>query len=143
MTTSRRSFVGFIAAVVVVITLGLSPRARADGGLTFELYEDAPSAYRWRLADGHEILATAGQSYRAKADAKASIERVRNELGRLAFETYTDASQAYRWRLKSPNGQIVAASSTAYDTKADAEAAILLVRDGAKDAAVVDRASTK
>jgi uncharacterized protein YegP (UPF0339 family) len=143
MSASRRSFLGFIASMLVVIALALPSRARAAGGLTFELYADATSAYRWRLEDGSQILATAGQGYRAKSDAKASIERIRSELGRLTFETYEDAGHRFRWRLKSRNGQVVAASSRGYDAKADVDAAVERIRTGAKDATVVDASSRR
>jgi len=141
--SSRRSFLAFFAALLAMIALALPLPARAASPLTFELYEDSTSAFRWRLEEGNQILATAGQGYRAKSDARASIERIRNELGRLTFETYEDASHRYRWRLKSRNGQIVAASSGGYDAKADADAAVERVRTGAKDANVVDRASRR
>ena len=143
MQASRRSFIGFFAALVFAIALALPSRARAAGPLTFELYEDQASAYRWRLDDGGQILATAGQGYRAKSEAKASIERIRNELGRLTFETYEDAAHRFRWRLKSRNGQVVASSSRGYDAKADVDAAVERIRTGAKDARVVDRATRR
>lgn len=137
----KRVLAFVVAALFAIIALQLP--ARAASPLTFELYEDASSAYRWRLEEGSQILATAGQGYRSKSDAKASIERIQNELGRLKFETYEDAAHRFRWRLKSRNGQVVAASSGGYDAKADAEAAEERVRSGAKDATVVDRSSRR
>lgn len=38
------------------------------------------------------------------------------------FEVYKDKRGEFRWRRKSPNGQIVGASSESYKKKADCEA---------------------
>ncbi len=44
----------------------------------FELYKDAKSEYRWRLvASNGQTIATGGEGYATKANAKAGIESVK------------------------------------------------------------------
>ena len=44
----------------------------------FELYADAKGEYRWRLkASNGQTIATGGEGYASKANAKAGIESVR------------------------------------------------------------------
>ena len=44
----------------------------------FEVYQDKSGGFRWRLrAQNKQILATAGESYKAKRDCLASIESVK------------------------------------------------------------------
>ncbi len=44
----------------------------------FELYADAKGEYRWRLkATNGQIIATGGEGYASKANAKAGIESVK------------------------------------------------------------------
>jgi uncharacterized protein YegP (UPF0339 family) len=47
--------------------------------MKFEVYQDKRGEYRWRLkhANGN-ILATASEGYKAKADALKGIENVKN-----------------------------------------------------------------
>lgn len=140
ITISRRSF-SLLAALSLSALLGLSlPRdAQAAEGLTFEVYADKAGEFRWRLkARNGEILATTGQGYKAKADAKAGVARLQKNLDKLTFEIYEDAKHETRWRLKARNGQIVAASSEGYKARADAERAIERIKAGAKDATVTD-----
>jgi uncharacterized protein YegP (UPF0339 family) len=116
-------------------------RAQAGRGLKFEIYQDAGKEYRWRLKAGNgEILATAGQGYKAKADCQKGIERIQENVAsdKLKFEVYEDKAMEYRWRLKAANGQVVAASSQGYKKKADCEHAIDLIKEGAAKAAVKD-----
>jgi uncharacterized protein YegP (UPF0339 family) len=138
---SRRSF-SQLSAVMLVGVFGLSiPRpAAADDTLKFELYADKAGEFRWRLKAGNgAILATSGQGYKAKADAKHGIERIMQDADKLAFETYEDAKHEYRWRMKAKNGQIIASSSEGYTAKADAEKAIASIKARAKDATVDDQ----
>jgi uncharacterized protein YegP (UPF0339 family) len=112
-----------------------------QGKLKFEMYKDAAQEYRWRLkAANGAILATAGQGYKAKADCKKGVERLKEEANsdKLKFEVYEDKANEYRWRLKATNGQIVAASSEGYKAKADCEHAIELIKKGAAQAEVDD-----
>ncbi|PZQ44461.1 MAG: DUF1508 domain-containing protein [Phenylobacterium zucineum] len=44
----------------------------------FELYADAKGEYRWRLkATNGQVIATGGEGYASKANAKAGIESVK------------------------------------------------------------------
>lgn len=54
------------------------------------------------------------------------------------FEIYPDKAGAYRWRLVASNGQIVAASGEAFDSKSNAKRAAENVRDNAGTANTVE-----
>src|SRR5262245_13452582 len=114
------------------IQRSLSPLAQVqagDGKLTFEIYADKAKETRWRLkAANGKILATAGQGYQAKADAKNADENLIKKLDSYKFEVYEDKGKEHRWRLKASNGQIVAASSEGYSSRDACEAAIDLIR---------------
>ena len=108
-----------------------------EGKLKFEIYEDAAKEHRWRLkAANGKILATAGQGYKAKADATKSVERLIKDLDKYKFEVYEDKAKEFRWRLKASNGQTVASSSEGYTARADCEAAIALIKKGVAKALV-------
>lgn len=108
-----------------------------EGKLKFEIYQDAVKDFRWRLkAANGEVLATAGQGYKAKADAEKGVERIQQEVVKLKFEMYEDKAKEHRWRLKAANGQTVATSAEGYKALADAEKAITLIKKGAPKAEV-------
>jgi uncharacterized protein YegP (UPF0339 family) len=141
LALTRRSFTRLSMMTVVAGIFGLSVAAPAHASekLKFELYADKAGEFRWRLKAGNgETLATSGQGYKNKADAKNGIERIKADADKLTFETYEDAKREYRWRLKAKNGQIIGASSEGYKAKADADHAVTLIKDGAKDATVTD-----
>ncbi|MBX9584388.1 MAG: DUF1508 domain-containing protein [Gemmataceae bacterium] len=107
--------------------------------LKFELYKDKADEYRWRLKAGNnKVLATGGQGYKDKADAKRGIELVQSGGAAGKFEVYEDEKKEYRWRFKAANGKVVAGSSEGYKEKGGAEKAADLVKDGAKKAEVVE-----
>jgi uncharacterized protein YegP (UPF0339 family) len=128
-----------------VVSGQLRAAQSGKGKLTFEIYEDAAKGYRWRLkAANGEILATAGQGYKAKGDCKKGVERIQEEMGKgkkttYKFEVYVDKAKEYRWRLKASNGQVVAASSEGYKAKAGCEKAIDLIKKGAAKAEVKEK----
>lgn len=78
-----------VAAVLglaaLVFTMGVSgPGDQAAGGdkgkkgLTFELYKDAKSEFRWRLrAANGVVIATSGEGYKAKADCTHAIDLIK------------------------------------------------------------------
>jgi len=110
-----------------------------DERLKFEVYQDAAKEFRWRLKAGNgEILATAGQGYKAKADCMKGVERMKAEAGTLQFEDYQDQANEFRWRAKAANGQVVATSSQGYKAKSDCEKAIALIKQSAAKAQIVD-----
>jgi len=119
-------FGGFLALV--------APAIAADTKMKFELYKGKDDQFRWRLKAGNgAVLATAGQGYKDKADAKHGIELLQKAGDKAAFEVYEDEKKEFRWRLKAANGQVVAASSEGYKAKADAEKAVASIKaDGAK-----------
>jgi uncharacterized protein YegP (UPF0339 family) len=122
---------------VVSFTGQLSAAQAGEAKLTFEIYQDASKEYRWRLKRADDkLLATAGQGFSAKADCRKSVDRIINNLDKQKFEVYEDKGKEFRWRLKASNGQVVAASSGAYATKADCEMAIDLIKKGAPKAEV-------
>ena len=111
----------------------------AAGRLKFEVYEDAANQFRWRLkAANGEILATSGQGYKAKESCKRGVALIKSEVDsdKLIFEAYEDNAGQHRWRVKSANGEIVAASSQGYKSKAACTHAIDLIKKGASKAEV-------
>jgi uncharacterized protein YegP (UPF0339 family) len=148
---TRRWFVGVgglaadraVAAGVGLVAPGrLLARQAGDGKLKFEIYQDNAKEYRWRLkAANAAILATSGQGYKAKADCKHGVERIKEDVasGKLKFEVYEDAAKEYRWRLKATNGQTIGASSEGYKAKSDCDKAIDLIKTGAAKADVEDK----
>ena len=141
----HRWFVRF--GVVLACLFGTAGGGRlaaqaGEGKLKFEVYQDAAKEYRWRLkAANGAILATAGQGYKAKADCRKGVDRIKEDVasGKLKFEEYQDNAKEYRWRLKASNGQTIAASSEGYKAKADCEHAIDLIKKGAAKAEVEDK----
>jgi len=121
-------FGGFLALV--------APAIAADTKMKFELYKGKDDQFRWRLKAGNgAVLATAGQGYKDKADAKHGIELIQKAGtdDKIKFDVYEDEKKEFRWRLKAANGQVVAASSEGYKAKADAEKAVASIKaDGAK-----------
>jgi uncharacterized protein YegP (UPF0339 family) len=129
MTASR-----WLAALAAVVFLGTASAA----DLKFEVYKDKAGEFRWTLKGGNgEKLATGGQGYKAKEDAKKGLELL-TKADRDKFEVYEDDKKEFRWRLKAGNNQIVATSSEGYKDKAGAEKAVKTVQDGVAKAEVVD-----
>jgi uncharacterized protein YegP (UPF0339 family) len=112
--------------------------ARADK-LKFEVYQDNAKEFRWRLkATNGEVLATAGQGYKAKADCKNGVERIMKNADKLKFEVYEDNKKESRFRIIASNGQTIGSSSQGYKSKTDCDHAVDLIKKGAKDADVSD-----
>lgn len=126
-------------AALAVGLLGLTAFAQ-DSKMKFELFKGKDDLTHWRLkAPSGAILATAGQGYKAEADARNSIAllQLQKAGAESKFELYEDAKKEHRWRLKAGNGQVVAASSEGYKAKADAEKAVEAIQAGAATAEVV------
>ena len=130
----------FLAAVVGLSSQSVAAQAKKDDSkLKFELYKDKAGEFRWRLkAANGAVLATGGQGYKAKADAKNGIESVQKAGtdDKLKFELYEDQKKEHRWRLKASNGQVIASASEGYKAKADAEKAIETIKEGVAKAEV-------
>ncbi len=56
------------------------------------------------------------------------------------YEIYKDAAQKFRWRLKAPNGEIIATSGEAYESKDGCKKGIESVKSNAPKATVADMA---
>ncbi len=88
MTMPRRTWLWLAGA----FTGGLATPAafastRAAAGATFEIYRDARKEYRWRLkAANGQVIATAGQGYKARADCRHGIEVVQKEAAGARVE---------------------------------------------------------
>ena len=137
MSITRRSFAQLAALSIAGLCIALP--ARAADTLKFELYADKAEEFRWRLKAGNgEVLATSGEGYKAKADAKKGISRIQKDADKLTYETYEDTKHEVRWRLKAKNGQTIGVSSEGYASKEGAEKAIEIVKRDAKDASVED-----
>ena len=130
------------AGVIVVGLLGLAAPAPAqDAKMKFELFKGKDDQFRWRLkAANGAVLATAGQGYKAAADARHGIELLQKAGNddKVKFELFVDEKKEHRWRVKAANGQVVVAASEGYKAKAEAEKAIALIKTSAAKAEVVD-----
>jgi uncharacterized protein YegP (UPF0339 family) len=141
-TTMSRRVLG-IGSLLVLSLLLIDPAfvlAADSDALKFEVYADKEKQFRWRLKNGDEILATAGQGYKEKASCKKGIEGIKKGLenDKDKFEIYEDNAKAFRWRLKASNGQIVAAASKGYKDKAACEKIIEFIKKGLPKAEVVE-----
>jgi len=54
------------------------------------------------------------------------------------FEIYKDASGKFRWRLKAPNGEIIASSGEAFESKDGCKGGILSVKTNAPKAEIAE-----
>lgn len=132
MFTLRSMFAVFVAGSLT------SFATAAD--LKFEIYKDMKEEFRWRLKDGDTNLGTGGQGYTKKADCQKGVERMQKDAGTdaLMFEVYEDNAKKFRWRAKVKNGNVVAASSSGYEKKDEAEKVVKAIEKGAAKAKVVD-----
>jgi hypothetical protein len=131
------------AALFAALATFTAATAAADepGKLKFEVYKDKGGEFRWRLnAANGATLATAGQGYKAKADALNGVELVKKSGAddKLKYEFFEDAKKEHRWHLKAANGQVVATASEGYKAKGDAEKAVAHIKAAAAKAEVVD-----
>ena len=143
MSLSRRlsrSMAPLLAALFGAFAASVALAWDGDG-LKFEVFKDKAGEFRWSLkAANGATLATAGQGYKAKADATRGVDLVKKSGtdAKLKYEFYEDTKQEHRWRLKAGNGQTVAASSEGYKAKVDAERTVELIKAGAAKAEVTE-----
>ena len=134
-----RSLSVSVLAAFVLTLAGLSAHAQ-DDKLKFEIYKGKKEDFRWRLKAGNgAVLATGGQGYKAKADCKNGVERIRKDAEKLKFEVYQDNKGEHRWRVLATNGQTIGSSSEGYKSKADCEKAIDVIKKGAAKAEVEEK----
>jgi len=60
---------------------------------------------------------------------------------KLSFETYTDKAGEHRWRLLAANGLSIATSGEGYKDKRDRDHAIELIKTGASEAPIKEKAA--
>jgi uncharacterized protein YegP (UPF0339 family) len=137
---TRRAALGALLALAFLLPAAPAQKD-VKGKLTFEIYQDKAKEHRWHLkAANNKIVAASSEGYKNKADCKSAIANIKENIGgRMKAEFFQDKAKGYRWRLKAPNGKIMATSGEGYKSKAGAKEGFELVRDGAKDAAVVDK----
>jgi len=64
--------------------------ATDESELQFELYRDSRQRFRWRLkARNGRVIATSGDSYKAKADCRNAIELIRRDASTATLEDLT------------------------------------------------------
>jgi uncharacterized protein YegP (UPF0339 family) len=132
---TRRAWLA-VAALALVTGVALA----ADPKLRFEVYQDRQDEFRWRLKADDKTLATSGQGYKAKADCKKGIERIKSDADtKLKFEVYEDRKKDYRFKIVATNGQEIGASSGGYKDKSEAEKVVDMIKKGAKDAEVIEK----
>jgi uncharacterized protein YegP (UPF0339 family) len=142
MRAASFSFALCVAGLVGLTSNNEVQAAQDKGDLKFEIYEDNAKEFRWRLkAANGKVLATPGQGYKAKADCKKAIDRIKSDVAsdKLKFEVYEDNKKEYRWRLKAANGQVIGASSEGYKAKSDCEKATEEIKKGAAKAEVEEK----
>jgi uncharacterized protein YegP (UPF0339 family) len=134
----------WLALTLLATFAGFAPAAAKN--MTFEIYPDAKSEYRWRLkdADGN-IVATSGQGYSKKADCTDMVDKFKADISKYKFDVYEDdgKTKKFRFRIKASNGNVVGSSSKAYDTKADAEKVVDAIKKDVKNADKVEKAKEK
>jgi len=116
---------------------------------TFDVYRDKAGKWRWRLVHQNgNIIATSGESYSNDRNARRGMRSVkRNSLGAAVvwqrdeeepepmpdpvaadpsarFELYRDSKDEYRWRLRHDNGEIIAAGTRGFSSKAGARKSV-------------------
>ena len=104
--------------------------------MRFEIYEDAGGGARWRLVAGNgQTVASSGEAFASRANAKRAAESFGANAGKSTFEVYEDKGGSHRWRAKSSNGQIVASGGEAFASKQSAQRAADNVQQGVAKAA--------
>jgi uncharacterized protein YegP (UPF0339 family) len=87
----------------------------------FEVYQDKRGEWRWRRkATNGQIVGASSESYKAKKDAEANMNRGPNPKDK--WEIYKDKRGEWRWRRKASKGNIIGAATEGYKARKDAEA---------------------
>ena len=80
--------------------------------LTFVVFKDDKSTYRWRLTDeSGTVVAMADKGFPDREGVRDVIERVRKVAGtdKARYEVYQDPKMLYRWKLRAEKGEVLAA----------------------------------
>lgn len=92
-TLTRRSAVMAAASALAFLVPSVAVGAATHGvsaSLQFEIYRDRRKQFRWRLkaANGH-VLATSSEGYKAKADCRNAIDRIKEDARSAAVDDQT------------------------------------------------------
>lgn len=146
MTTRQTRTAGLIGlgALIgaVLPAAGQDPKPPYRPPLTFVVLKDADNRYHWRLQDRDGVaLAVTDHKYPGKQEVRDAVEEVRKLAGtdKVRYEFRQDAKMLHRWQLKTGKDRVLAESGEGYKEKALAEKRAAAVKDGAKDAEVVDK----
>lgn len=110
-----------------------SLRDTEDLAAGFEIYEDEPGVWMWKLSDKDgNVVANSGEGYRTESDARAAADHVAGyvpeaeevEVEEAYFAVYRDETDEWRWRLVHGNGQVIAESAEGYTDRSDAVEAL-------------------
>lgn len=90
---TRRSALMAVASSLALLVPSVAVGAATKGesaGLQFEIYRDSRKQFRWRLkaANGH-VLATSSEGYKAKADCRNAIDRIKEDARNATVEDLT------------------------------------------------------
>ncbi|WP_312909335.1 DUF1508 domain-containing protein [Natronosalvus caseinilyticus] len=127
-------------------------KARADDAPIFTIDTAAirltdDDGWAWELIDAdREVLASAVETERTKADAMAVVDEVRRRApiaGRVdfdvaSFELFADEDGRWRWRLIDENGRTVAVGSEGHASSETAQAALEDVRGLIANASILE-----
>ncbi len=119
----------------------------ADDDTGTDADEDDGRRWHWRfVGDDRTVVADRREGYTSPEEATEAIERVRAqalgadliEFETAAFQQYEDASGSWRWRLIDADGNVMADSGDAYESKADASNAMVTLKEHAPDAELLE-----
>jgi uncharacterized protein YegP (UPF0339 family) len=81
-------FAGLLTAALGLGGAGAQEKGKGQKErLTFEVYKDAKDEFRWRLKAGNgQVIATAGQGYKSKADCEHGIQIIKDGAAEAKVE---------------------------------------------------------
>ena len=92
-TLTRRSAVMVAASSLAVLVPKFAVGAATNvesAGLQFEIYRDSRKQFRWRLKSANgQVIATSGGGYKAKADCRSAIDRIKEDARAATVEDRT------------------------------------------------------
>ena len=118
----------------------------AIDGADYEIYPD-DGGWHWRfVAEDRTVIADRRGGYDSPESARAVIETVREqareadllEYEAAAFQQYRTDDGSWRWRLIEKGGAVLADSGEAYESKADAGAAMTTLKETAPNADILE-----
>lgn len=102
-----------------------------------EIYRDEAGSWRWRLLHCNgNVLAGSGDDYETRADVRAAIDSIREEIETIEIEVYEDEAGEFRWRFGDDDRVI--ADSSGYASRDGAEQAVERLRTFMPEADLID-----